>query len=845
MNKAVIMAGGFGTRLRPLTMQIPKPMVPIVNQPMMEHIVNLLKKHNIKDIISLLYFHPDVIINHFHGGAEAGIKMQYVQAAADYGTAGSVKNAYEHLTDRFIIISGDVLTDFDLTKAINFHIEKKAKATILLTRHPTPLQYGIVMTDAEGKITRFLEKPSWGQVFSDTINTGIYILEPEVLNMIPYREEFDFSKDLFPVMLSMNMPLYGFIAEGYWRDVGNLDEYQIGQNDALNGILSVDFKGIEANGAIVGNNTKISPTAKLQGKVLIGNNSKIGDHSNLIDCVIGNNVTIGKGAKLTRVTLWDNVVVGDFAQMIDDVICSGVEIGQSATIYENVFISNDCLIGKSAVLNANIKLWPYKRVEEGATLSHSMVQEEKWQRELFSDARISGTSNVEIHPEFCAKLGAAFGLAIGSNKIIISSRAPDNCSRIMKRAFTTGLASVGVQIYDMQIASIPQTRQELRSGRCDAGFHIRRSPRYPNMHDIIMFSKDGKDISTDIAKKVERYFFGEDVLRVPEDMMGVVKVNANSIETYTNSYISNIDVDIVRKRRFKILVDYSYGLSATILPNVLGHFDADVISINNFINQRKFAPARQENIIDAQSDEFKSDEISTIMKNLNYEIGFQIEAGAEKISIIDQRGVWYTHHRLLSIVTKLFLDTHRHLEPYKIGISILAGSEIEEIAKDYNVEVVRIKNSHSAMMEATNDEKILFVGGSYGGFVFRDFLFASDGMFTVGQILEMLAKTGLHISDLDDNLPIHFQATRTVAVPWEKKGQVMRKAMEFSEGYERQLVEGVKLFKDNSSVLIYPEKESACFTIVADSADYETAESIAITYSAYILQWKEDRQAKQ
>ena len=835
MNKAVIMAGGFGTRLRPLTMQIPKPMVPIMNQPMMEHIVNLLKQHNIKDVVSVLYFQPDVITNHFGDGSKSGIKMQYVHAKADYGTAGSVKNAHEHLTKRFIIISGDVLTDFDLTKAIKFHIEKKSKATILLTRHPTPLQYGIVMTDEESKITRFLEKPSWGQVFSDTINTGIYILEPDVLDLIPFREEFDFSKDLFPLMLQKNMPLYGYIADGYWRDVGNLDEYQIGQNDALNHILKVNYKGVEKDGIIIGENTEISPTVKLMGNVLIGNNSKIDEHSELINCVIGNNVTIGKGAKLTRVTLWDNVIIGDFVQMSDDVICSNVTIEQSATVRENVFISNDCIIGKGAILNSNIKLWPNKKVEEGATLSRSLVQEEKWQRELFYEARITGISNVEIHPEFCAKLGAAFGLSIGSNKTIIASRAPDNCSRIMKRALVSGLASTGVKTNDMQVSSIPQTRQELRSGKYDSGFHIRKNPRHPNMHDIILFNKDGKDISTDLAKKIERYFFGEDVVRVPEEKMGKLHINASSNEAYIQRYIDSIDVEAVRKRKFKVLVDYSYGLAATILPNILGYFDADVISINNYVDQSKFSPER---LTLSDNDKEHIDEVAIIMRNLNYEIGFQIESGAEKITIVDERGVWYSHHRLLGIVMKLYLETHKHLEPYKVAVSILAGSEIEEIAKDYNVEVIRIKNSHSAMMEATSDEKVLFVGGSYGGFIFRDFLFASDGMFTVGQILEMLAKTGWRISEIDNKLPIRYQSTLTIPVPWEKKGTVMRKAMEHSEGMERMLIEGVKIFKNDSSVLLCPKNESPSFIVVSDSANFETAESLLKTYSSLINQWQ-------
>ena len=233
--KAVIMAGGFGTRLRPLTYNIPKPMTPVLNRPMMEHIILLLKKHGITDIIALLYFQPHTIIDYFRDGKKWGVNLSYVSAEADYGTAGSVKNAVELLKDRFIIISGDVLTDFDLEKLIHFHQEKRAEATIALCRQANPLQFGVVITDDNGKITRFLEKPSWGQVFSDTINTGIYILEPRALERIPLHEEFDFSKDLFPVMLHGSAPLYGYIAEGYWKDVGNLNEYLLANFDALTG----------------------------------------------------------------------------------------------------------------------------------------------------------------------------------------------------------------------------------------------------------------------------------------------------------------------------------------------------------------------------------------------------------------------------------------------------------------------------------------------------------------------------------------------------------------------------------------------------------------------------------
>ncbi|NLG61119.1 MAG: nucleotidyltransferase family protein, partial [Candidatus Cloacimonetes bacterium] len=184
--KGVIMAGGFGTRLKPLTINRPKPMVPVANRPMMEHIVDLLKGHGITDLVSILYFQPDHITSYFGDGSDFGVRMQYVTAEADYGTAGAVRNAAHLLGDeRVLVISGDVLTDFDLTEAVQVHEQRNAEATILLTSVENPLAFGIVIVDQEtGRIERFLEKPTWGEVFSDTINTGIYILEPAALRRI-------------------------------------------------------------------------------------------------------------------------------------------------------------------------------------------------------------------------------------------------------------------------------------------------------------------------------------------------------------------------------------------------------------------------------------------------------------------------------------------------------------------------------------------------------------------------------------------------------------------------------------------------------------------------------------
>ena len=241
--KAVIMAGGEGTRLRPLTCNRPKPMVPVANKPMMEHIVELLKKHGISDIAVTLLYMPEAIKEYFGDGKEFGVNMKYYVETVPLGTAGSVKNAEEFLNDTFIVISGDALTDANLENALKFHFNKGSIATLLVKKVDVPLEYGIVVTNDEGRITRFLEKPSWGEVFSDTVNTGIYILSPVVLSYFNKNEMFDFSKDLFPILLRKDLPMYGYIIEDYWCDIGDPGVYIQSHIDIMDGKVNINIPG--------------------------------------------------------------------------------------------------------------------------------------------------------------------------------------------------------------------------------------------------------------------------------------------------------------------------------------------------------------------------------------------------------------------------------------------------------------------------------------------------------------------------------------------------------------------------------------------------------------------------
>jgi len=830
------MAGGFGTRLRPLTMNIPKPMVPIVNIPIMHRIITLLKKNGITDIVALVYYQPDVIMNYFKDGKDFGVNITYVRAEADFGTAGSVKNAENFIgEDEFLVISGDVLTDIDLSKAIEYHHDKKSKATIVITRVKNPLPYGIVIVRDSGEIIRFLEKPSWGEVFSDTINTGIYVLDPSVLEFIPYKQEFDFSKNLFPLLLEKKFPFYGYIAESYWRDIGTLNDYLEAHLDCLAGLVEIEIKGerIETpKGVIyVGENVEVADYDRFEGVVVIGNNTRIGKKAKIINSVIGSFCEIEDECEIIDSVIWDRTRIKRRAKLTLDVIGYDNFIGEGAEINENVFISDRCTIGNSAKLLPNIKLWPLKVVEDGSILSKSLVWEDKWLSELFTEARVSGISNIEMTPEFGAKLGAAFGALLGQGKTVIVSRDADNVSRMMNRALICGLISAGLNVDDIRIASIPMVRHELRSGRYAGGLHVRKSPVDKNQTDIIFFDSNGMDLPVGKAKAIERLFFGEDFPRVPHDKVGTINFPVRTIEGYVEKFLSALNIDAIRKQSFKIALDYSNGVAVTVLPNILGQLGCQVISLNAYLEPTKLTRS---------DEEFKKavDELSQIVTSIRCDVGFMLNPGAERIWLIDERGKLLSDNRLLSIVTKLFLTVNAK-KVKKIAVPISASLEVDLIASEYDVEVVRTKNSHYGMMEAVlKDPEIKFVGGTKGGFIFPEFLFASDGMFAISKILELMALTELKIGEIEEKLPKLCLKRLSIPCPRDLKGKVMRYATLESEKFKRQLIDGVKIFFDDLTwILILPDRQRSEVHLFVESNDEKMVDKLIAEYSEKVKSW--------
>ena len=417
------MAGGEGTRLRPLTSNAPKPMLPLVNRPMMEHIVDLLKGHGIEDIVVTVAFMANAIRNYFGDGSEFGVRMVYASEETPLGTAGSVRNAMDELDDTFVVISGDVLTDIDLGAIINTHQERKALATIGLVRVENPLEYGIVITQEDGTIERFLEKPTWGQVFSDTINSGIYVLEPRIFDWIAPDTSVDFSSDVFPRLLDDGEALVGAVAEGYWEDVGTLPAYVRAHKDILDGKVSVSIPGFEvADGVYVGEGAEVHPQAVLTGPAVIGDNCFVDAGARLGEYVVlGTGVRLRSNAELERTVVHENAYLGESVKLRGTVVGRASDLRRNVRCEEGVVLGDEVFIGEDAVISSDVKIYPFKTVEGGAVVNSSLIWESRGARSLFGRGGVSGLANVDITPELAAKVALAFATSLKKDATVVVS----------------------------------------------------------------------------------------------------------------------------------------------------------------------------------------------------------------------------------------------------------------------------------------------------------------------------------------------------------------------------------------------------------------------------------------
>lgn len=826
--RAVLMAGGSGTRLRPLTCDLPKPMVPILNRPIAEHIVNLLRKHQIREIIVTLHYLPDSIRDYFQDGGAFGVQMTYaIEEDQPLGTAGCVKNIAQLLDETFIVISGDTITDFDLSAAIEFHRRNKAKATLVLTRVPNPIEFGVVITDENNRVTRFLEKPSTSEIFSDTVNTGTYILEPEVLDYLPANHECDFSNDLFPLLLDKNELIYGFIAEGYWCDVGHLDSYREVQYHGLSKQVQLTFPYQERSpGVWVGDNTYIDNSVKIDPPVLIGNNCRIAPRVVIeAGTVIGDNVTIGADANIKRPIIWNGAIIGEDAHLSACVICRGTRVDRRAHILEGAVIGSLSTVGEEAVINPNVRVWPSKKIESGATLNINLIWGTTAQRNLFGQRGVQGLANIDITPEFAVKLGAAYGSTLKPGQAVSVSRDQRSICRMVSRSLIAGLMSVGINVVNLESTAIPISRTVVPTLQVNGGIHVRLSPDRPDQILIEFFDEKGINISKSKEKKVEGAYFKEELRRAQINEIGDVVYRVQLLDIYGISFEKHLNVEAIRYSKSKVVIDYVYAVSGALLPQLLAKFGCDAVVLNASLNEHSLSQEEKEKLLE---------QLGRVVEALKANFGVQVSANGEQLILVDESGTPIRGENLTALMVNLVLTANPR---GTVVVPVNASSAVEQLARRHDGKVIRTKANPAALMEACQASPNVILGGSGDmGFIFPQLHPGFDAMFCIAKLIEMLTIQERSLNQTNNDLPHVIHRSYVVRCPWKVKGALMRYLVENNSPETLQMIDGVKITEPHSDnwALVLPDASEPLVHIYANSNDREWVDKTIREYRTMI-----------
>ncbi len=831
--KAVVMAGGFGTRIQPLTSSMPKPMIPVFNKPMMEYIIGSLKAAGIVDIVILLYFKPDVIKGYFGDGSDFGVRINYVLPDDDYGTAGAVKKAQKYLDERFIIVSGDLITDFKIQEIIGFHEVKNSLATITLTSVPDPLQFGVVITDKESKILRFLEKPGWGEVFSDTINTGIYVFEPEILQYIPEDSNFDFSKDLFPKLMASGIDIFGYNAKGYWRDVGNPDSYRAALLDIMEGQVTLPFSGTmreEKSAHIyVGENCEIDESARFEGLVVIDNGCVIRKDAVITDSVIGKNSVIDEKAKVTDSILWKDCFAGKNSIIKNAVLCDRVKLGSSVKAEHGVIIAEGTEVGNQVIFEKDVMVWPEKQIEAGSIVSSNLIWGDKWKKSIFEGGKVSARTNVELSPDMAAKLGAALGSQLPQGARVLMSRDYDRASRMLKRCFLGGLLSTGVNVTELRMTPLPIMRHKLSMFGEVAGVYFRQCQSDPTNTEILFYDDSALLIDSNTEKNVERIFFRENYRRATQDDIGEIYDQMMVNEFYKEGVLKNIDITLLKSRRSKIVADLTNGTTDMIFPELLNKAGVDAVVLNAYRDEKKLSRTLHQSALS-----FK--EVSDIVKVTESELGIVVFPHGERLGIITDKGEMLSEDKALMFMLKLIDLTAK--TKLRVYLPAYAPTVLDDSLM--NVEITRGKGSG---IKAEFLRNFYFTGDLNRNFIFIKNGIHADAMFSSLKMLEMMAKQNVRISDVLKTLPEYHFSHTVINCPLEMKGYLMRKMSEEAMDKEASFLDGIKImFKGKGWVHMVPDQFTANVHLYVEAASAKEYNSIHGEYKDKINGWLQEQE---
>jgi mannose-1-phosphate guanylyltransferase/phosphomannomutase len=458
-----------------------------------------------------------------------------------------------------------------------------------------------------------------------------------------------------------------------------------------------------------------------------------------------------------------------------------------------------------------------------------MIWGEKWKKALFEGAIIKGLSNMELTPEFCAKMGCAYGTSLPKGSFVLGGRDSNPSSRMLKRCFMGGVLSAGVNVRDMKMTSLPLLRYKLKTFGEVGGVHFRQAQDDPALLEIVFLDGDGFDFSSGMGKNVERTFFKENFRRSHHTEPGVITDINNVGEFYREGFLRALDRVLLKKLAFTVVVDFSFSPASQTLPQLLNELGFSVIALNAYVDEGKG--------VQAKVKELALNQLSAIVSSLGAQAGFWLDPSAEAITLVDETGRICTGIELLSLTVLLLMKAG---QKGAIAVPVQTPSTIELMAERKGCQVIRTKSSDRAMQEVASSSEIVLTGTTDGRFAFPRFQAAFDGMFAIAKLMELTASSGVPLSQTLLEIPRSAFLQTSLPCPWEMKGGIMRKMSEDSLDKEATFIDGIKVHFGADWVLILPDQYLPVVHIVAEAREQKSAQKLLGDYEKKIVMWKKD-----
>lgn len=813
--RAVVMAGGEGTRLRPLTSTQPKPMLPVANRPLLERVVDLLVGHGFDEVTLAVGSRAEAIRTYFGDGSERGVRLTYAVEEAPLGTAGAVRRAVAGTDDACLVLSGDVLTDVDLTALLAFHHRRGAEVTVAVAQRDDPLDFGVVVTGPDGAVDRFLEKPSRGRVLSDTVNTGIYVVEPSVWDVVPEDRASDFAGEVFPRLLEAGRSVVACVTDCYWEDVGTLHAYLRAHRDLLDGRVRAGIDGFRiADGIWLGEGAEVDPTAVLTGPAVIGPRTRVEAGAEIgAYCSLGADVRIGPEAAVERSVLHDHVYLGRRVSLRGSVVGHGTRVRRGAHLEEGSVVADDCLVGADALIQPGVAVYPGKTVDAGASVDSSIVWETRRPRSVLGASGVTGIANLDVTPELAVRLAMAFATTIRRGGRVMVSRDTSRVGRMLGRALMAGLNAAGVDVVDLEVATLPLTRFAVRAMDGDGGVSARLLPGDDQTVSLRFLDRRGIDLSATDRKPIDRIMVRHDARRALAGDVGDVVVPARLAEDYTAALTAAppaglVDLDPLRARRAKVVLDYSYGAASFIMPNVLAKLGADVLSLNPYASTRE--------AVGFDRNEHAA-EVSRLVVASGAQLGAVIDSDGERLVVVDDTGEVLDAAETLVALLSLVLPAKPAGATVVLPVNSPRAAE-EEVGR-HGGRVLWTGLTEADVLGAATDSGASVAAGAGGGVAFPRFLPAFDAVATLVVVVGSLAAAGLRLSEVRRAHPVGARAHQAVATPFERTGSLMRELLEVWRGRDLLLAEGIRARFDDGWVLVAADPEAPLTHVWAEGAD--------------------------